>query len=590
MKKRNSRLMPKLLGAIMVPAMMLSALSGGMAASADELTLSTAKGSSNPSQVYLYRKGSSDLPGSAKQVRLVQYEIVLGNDYSGYTGSFEIPSQVEETGLATVAYNVTEIGGREGDNIPGALENSGLSSVTLPSGVTSVGSYAFGNSRITQVSFPTSVTSLDATAFTGTTLNKFTLNVVNQTTLSSGDTYSTVARPSPIALPCKVTDLTVSAPLTLKGVNQLTGGAEVNARLSITGSSSLSLTGPLTGTGAVEVLNTGELTLSSANAGFGGVIQLAGPASKLTNNTPSPITCQNAKGESIVVLSGEAATGDQDAPETDTGDARRNRPQITVNFGGTVAVQNNGKVILVSPFSGYRVENVEINGYSMGAITRYEFTEASSENTVVATFGEGEATEGPDESDPDPIFVFKDVDTNGWYAGSISFMVRNKIFYGVSATEFAPSDNTTRAMFATLLYRLEDFDEKYLLECDTPAPLTDVRKNSWYEDAAKWAAGSGIAPIDGTRFLPSKIITREEIAVYLYNFTKALGYEATADEGILDGYSDKDKIAPEAREAMAWAVTNGYLTGRSGQSLEPNIGAMRSEIAEILMRYLVGNN
>lgn len=584
MKKTNHRRLTKVLSAALAAAMTLTVLPAGLSASAEE-----SDGLTIQSNGYLYKKTSTP-PSPAHEVKLVQYPIQL--DYSGYTGSLEVPSTISEEVLGfSSEYKVTEIGGAEG-SFPGALEGLGLTSVSLPGTVTVIGTRAFASSSVSEISFPTSVTSMAVDAFAETNLSKLTLNVTAEASLQNGTSYTTAARGTPLQLPHAVTDLNTAAPLTVTGTAELSGDVVVSQPLTVAAGASLTVRGDLSGTGVIKVENRGTLSLTAASSDYRGQIKLTGTASSLVNQTSSPLRYTNASGNASTVQPGETVTGGQTVPDDgEEGNTGANtRPQISVNQGGTVAVQNNGKVVVIIPFSGYHVDEVVINGLSMGDITRYEFQKASSENTVAVTFAEGNAAEGPDLPADDPIFIFKDVDTTAWYASAVSFMVRNKIFFGVSHDEFAPSEKTTRAMFVTLLYRLDGYDDKFHVACDSPAPLTDVKAGSWYADAAKWAVGTGVSPIGGTEFQPSDVITREEIGIWLYNFTKALGGDVEADEGILDSYSDKDKIAPEAREAMAWAATNGYLTGRSGNQLEPFSGAMRSEIAEILMRYLTANS
>lgn len=541
----------------------------------------------------VYRKLS---PSSAKAVELVQYP--EKQSYESLTGALELPETVlEQEVLGSTSYTLTCLAapsGPVGDGTfihPGALQGLRITSLTIPGTVTTIESKAVADcSLLAEVVFPTSVTSLSGDAFSGSPFSKLTLHVTKDSVLQDNQSYRASDKALAVQLPREITNLKASKPLAVSGNVSVPGDVDVSAAVTVAGGANFEVAGSLSGGASVQVANNGTLTLRSASVtGYTGRVKLTGAASKLVNLTTGPVRFENASGTVSVAQAGETVTGGTAVTEKDPAAGAENRPQITVTDGGTVSVQGGGKVVIINAFRGYHVEEVVINGLSMGAITRYEFTKADKENTVAVTFAKGDVPEGPDNLGPDPIFQFKDVDPEGWYADSISFMVRNKIFYGVGNDEFAPSDRTTRAMFVTLLYRLDDYDEQYALDCDSPAPLTDVKKKSWYEDAARWAVGTGVSTVTGTKFKPAQVITREEIGVYLYNFTKALGGDVEASEGVLDGYSDKDQISPEARPALAWAVTHGYLTGRSGDKLEPFSGAMRSEISEILMRYLIAN-
>lgn len=57
---------------------------------------------------------------------------------------------------------------------------------------------------------------------------------------------------------------------------------------------------------------------------------------------------------------------------------------------------------------------------------------------------------------------------------------------GISNTEFAPDSEVTRAMFVTVIYRMEN--EPQTGKC----AFTDVESGSYYESAVAWANENGI--------------------------------------------------------------------------------------------------
>lgn len=51
---------------------------------------------------------------------------------------------------------------------------------------------------------------------------------------------------------------------------------------------------------------------------------------------------------------------------------------------------------------------------------------------------------------------FTDVYSGEWYTSAVEFVHDRGLMTGVSETEFAPEADVTRAMFVTVLYRLEN--------------------------------------------------------------------------------------------------------------------------------------
>ena len=76
-------------------------------------------------------------------------------------------------------------------------------------------------------------------------------------------------------------------------------------------------------------------------------------------------------------------------------------------------------------------------------------------------------------------------------------------------------------------------------------------------------------------------LTSEQIAAILYRYA---GKPRTT--GTLSGYSDRSKVSSYAETAMAWAVKEGIITGKSATTLDPAGKGTRAEVAVMLYRYL----
>lgn len=505
--------------------------------------------------------------------------------YDGYSGTYTIPERVYDAGDMKY-YTVTEIGGAVGDTVPGALEGVGLQGIVLPKSVAAIGDRAFaGCTSLREIAFPTSVTNLAVSAFDRVNLQKLTLNVSNTATLFSNSSYVPQNGKNLITLPCEVTEMTVSAPLTVAGSVSVSGPVRMsNTSVTLQGSASLTLWGTLSGSGVIEVRNGGILTLEASPVGYTGSIRLSGADSTLINHSSASVNVVNAAGQAAVVQPGETFTGKQTGGDdsSNPGGDTLIRPRITVNYGGSVTVENGGKVVVISAFEGYHVVNVVINGLSMGPITRYEFAAASETNTVEVTFAPGDSMVGPEPPSPSG---FIDVPADASYAGAVSFLFSNGILQGVSRTQFAPNQVTTRAMFVTVMQRLESYNGRFGLRCQNPVYSEDVDQNAWYGESVGWAMGTGVLPMVNGVFSPNRPITREEAALCLSRYNHLRGYATPIDAGMYRGYWDSTLLSKDSRDAMLWAVRRGYLTAKNG-TLNPAGYVTRAELAQMFARYL----
>lgn len=178
-----------------------------------------------------------------------------------------------------------------------------------------------------------------------------------------------------------------------------------------------------------------------------------------------------------------------------------------------------------------------------------------------------------------PSAQYQDVEKTAWYHDAVDFAVQNGIMNGVSDTAFAPNDKLTRAMLATILYRIDGDSGSH------EHPFTDVEKGSWYEKAVAWAYSSGVINGTGaTTFAPNENVTREQAAAMLYRYTAYCG-EKTDVAGDLSAFRDADSISAYAVEPMRWAVGMQILNGKGDGILDPTGTATRAEITKIIMKW-----
>ena len=202
-----------------------------------------------------------------------------------------------------------------------------------------------------------------------------------------------------------------------------------------------------------------------------------------------------------------------------------------------------------------------------------------SHSSVVISGGKTD-TDIPDSDTPLSAGVFTDLDSGAWYYDAVSDVVDQGLMKGVSGTSFAPDQQVSRSMLATVLYRMSG--ETW--EGDR-AGFPDVEPNTWYSDAVDWANAAGVVKgYDTGLFGVNDNITREHLVTMLYRYWLHLGGDASVQTD-LTVFADAGTVSEYAREAMAWAVAQGLIQGRPGNLLAPAEGATRAELCTILVRF-----
>ena len=183
---------------------------------------------------------------------------------------------------------------------------------------------------------------------------------------------------------------------------------------------------------------------------------------------------------------------------------------------------------------------------------------------------------------------YSDVTETAWYFDAVRFTAENDLFSGISENSFSPDSSMTRAMLVTVLNRLsvKDYD-KYGIEAETPIAFDDVPEDMWYSGAVKWAGGAGmISGMDKNRFAPEDVVTREQLAVILYNYAKAIGMDTPTEGMAVREFTDADEISEWAKDAVRWAIGQGILSGKGSDIIDPKGMATRAEAAAMLQRFM----
>ena len=171
-------------------------------------------------------------------------------------------------------------------------------------------------------------------------------------------------------------------------------------------------------------------------------------------------------------------------------------------------------------------------------------------------------------------FPFVDVSKTDWFYNDVKYVWQHDIMNGVSDTKFAPETSMTRAMFVTVLYRLEGSPD--VTGMATP-PFTDIgAKNfDWAYNAIVWAYNTGVTKgTSATTFAPGVAISRQEIVTMFYRYA---GSPAVSDSSVISSW---------ARNAVQWAKSFGVVNGYPNGNFGPVDATTRGQMAAMIHRYM----
>ena len=238
------------------------------------------------------------------------------------------------------------------------------------------------------------------------------------------------------------------------------------------------------------------------------------------------------------------------------------KPTLTVP-DASGGVEHNGTGVVSSSGENDSVSFTVSDGGS------YEISEANEEITETPEIPETPSLPsapvtppafGEDVMEPLP---FTDVEDGDWFYDYVAYVYANGLMDGVSATEFNPDGNMTRAMVWAILARVDG------------ETVTGV---NWADTAREWAVTNGVS--DGEN--ANGYVTREQLATMLYRYA---GEPETDGSGV-GVFDDGETVSVWAFDAMSWALNNGVITGVSDDALLPANTATSAQCAAMLMRFV----
>lgn len=216
---------------------------------------------------------------------------------------------------------------------------------------------------------------------------------------------------------------------------------------------------------------------------------------------------------------------------------------------------------------------VLVDGASVGTATAKLGTSSSSSGSLGPNQNGGQ----PGSGQQGGVSGFQDVGQNDWFASAVRYVTGKSLMNGKSTTAFSPNENMSRAMLATVLYRMSGET------AEAGSSFGDVSSSAYYAAAVNWASSKGIVNgTDSGTFSPDLSITRGQLAAMLYRYAGEPSVSAD-----LSAYTDAVSISPYAEKAVEWCVAKGILSGKSATRLAPQDTATRAECAAMLQRFAV---
>lgn len=316
----------------------------------------------------------------------------------------------------------------------------------------------------------------------------------------------------------------------------------------------------------VETKKDGTTTTTATDAAGNKTETVKTPAGETTTT----VNNKNGSGSVTVTKPDGHTSGKVTLTSQSTADAAQKGGMVALPMPAVLATANRASAPVVTvnlPDSSTVKVEIPVKDATMGTVAvliKSDGTEQVmmqtqlTENGIAVTIKDGDTVRIVNNTKQ-----YTDVPASYWGAAAVDYVTGREIFSGTGAATFAPEEAMDRAMIVTVLARLDGVD-------------TSVGAN-WYDAGRQWAMQNGVS--DGSDMQAS--LTREQLAAMLYRYAGS-----PSANSALDAYTDGVQVSAYARQAMAWAVQEGLLTGTTSTTLEPQEQATRAQVAAILQRFI----
>lgn len=192
---------------------------------------------------------------------------------------------------------------------------------------------------------------------------------------------------------------------------------------------------------------------------------------------------------------------------------------------------------------------------------------------------------------------FTDLDSSAWYmkvpdgafkgtnALFIDYVVGSGLMSGYSGTTlFGPDDTVSRAMVATVIYRMATGVTADTADNNVATRFPDVSSGKWYSAAIAWCDEKGVITgyTDTGLFDPEKSVSREELALMVARYCINVGGMQSAGTDV-SAFPDGNLVSDWALKGVAFCSAHGIVTGYSDSGrFDPAGSATRCQMAKII--------
>ena len=292
----------------------------------------------------------------------------------------------------------------------------------------------------------------------------------------------------------------------------------------------------------------GILAQTSGNISISAVrldnAKMSAPAQKAIGSRPMfNITIKDSSGKNVSELKGGAASVSIAYKPSST--------EKTENLQA-VYIKQNGQIQWISPSS-----------YDNGRLI-------FSRNSF-SVYGVGYKMPAP---------VFSDTKEH-WAKEHIDFVTGAGLISGITAAEFSPDEAVTRETFLTALGKLSNAD----VAGYSKSSFADIKDTNPSMPYIEWAADNNIVHGIGSHlFAPDNPITREQMALMLDNYAKAMSYSMPISHSAAN-FADDANISIWAKAAVEAIQSSGIISGKPGYLFDPQGSLTRAEASVILRKF-----